>query len=422
MKFISDHYEKVKLVIFVLLVGSLPFHHMVSTILIMAAVLLSFWRAYPFRKIGKSNWDRLSVLLICYFLLEVIGLGYTDTENIGNGLFNLDKHLGFVFIPLIFLDFKINARSRRILLITFVVSCFIASLVCIIGNMYISMSESGGFFHEWRFSHNRFSEPIGMQAVYFSMHLGLAVLIIISELMKSESLLSNFKKALLIIILLLYFFVVIVALGARTVTLALLVIIMGNLLFYACARKSFKILLATILVPFIFIGFILLNPVVTTRFLDMTHNKTEGSNYDSYFARTNIWKPGIEVIKENIWFGVGTGDDQRELDKKFIKYDYLLGVQLFNMHNQYFQVLLNFGIFGFILFLIILFVQLKESIAKRDLLYLSFLMLFMAGCVTESMLCRNKGIIFFLVFSFIFYKSTKETVMRKLTEDNFVQV
>ena len=150
----------------------------------------------------------------------------------------------------------------------------------------------------------------------------------------------------------------------------------------------------------------------------MWHNKTEGSNYDSYFARTNIWKPGVEAIKENIWFGVGTGDDQMEMDKKFIKYNYLMGVQLFNMHNQYFQVLLNFGIFGFIIFLISLFVQLKSSVFKRDLLYLSFLILFMCGCLTESMLCRNKGIIFFLVFSFIFYKSGKEIGGEYLIENN----
>jgi O-antigen ligase len=140
--------------------------------------------------------------------------------------------------------------------------------------------------------------------------------------------------------------------------------------------------------------------------MDMMKMSYENSNYGSYFARWKIWEPGIEAIKEHPWIGVGTGDHQSELDKKFIEYNYFEGVGLFNMHNQYLQTLLTHGVVGLLILLSILFRQFRKAVLNRDSLYLSFLTLFSLGCLTESMLNRNKGFIFFVLFSFIFYKSS----------------
>jgi len=408
MKLILNHYEKIKLIIFILLIASLPFYLFVSSILIIIATLLSLLKAYPFNSFDNVKLDELSVILISYFILELIGLSYTDKENIANGIFNLQKHLGLIFVPLVFFDFKINIRDRKILLFTFVISCFIASLICVIFNIFLSLSIYNMLFHDWRFSHERLSEPIGMSPAYFSMYLSISILIILNYFKENILFLSSIKK-ILITLLLLYFLVVVIALGARTITVTLMVIIILNMFQYARSQKSYKVLLLAVLVPFVFIGFIFLHPIVKTRFMDMMKSKYESTNYGSYFARSKIWGPGIEAIKENFWLGVGTGDDQIELEKKYIKYNYQEGVKNgYNMHNQYLQTLLSIGIIGLLIFLLVLFIQLKNGFIKRDLLYLSFLVLFMCGCITESMLCRQNGIILFLVFSFIFYKSEKE--------------
>src|SRR6185503_3496218 len=97
-------------------------------------------------------------------------------------------------------------------------------------------------------------------------------------------------------------------------------------------------------IPVILLGFIFINPVVKTRFTDLAHKRAEGSNYGSYFARLDIWLPGLEAIKENIWLGVGTGDHQMEMNRKYEKYNYTEGVRLeFNIHNQYLHTILNLG-------------------------------------------------------------------------------
>ena len=94
MEFILSKYEKIKLIIIVLLVASLPFYLFLSSILIMAGALISVINLHSFRDFNVKKLDLLSIVLIFYFLLELIGMTYTESENINIGMFNLQKHLG----------------------------------------------------------------------------------------------------------------------------------------------------------------------------------------------------------------------------------------------------------------------------------------------------------------------------------------
>ena len=403
MKIAKNNLEKIRFVILLLLVASLPFQYFASSILIIAGVLLSLLIVYNLRQFNLRNLDALSIAFILYFILEVVGLVYTERENITTGLFVLEKHQAFLFLPLFFFGFNID-NKRKTLLSIFVASCFVASLICLGVNIYLSLNTYNMIFHEWIFSHDRMSDPIGMQAVYFALYLGFVLLILVFELKEKFALFSPMKKTLFIL-LILYFSIFMITLGARTVIVAVMLIIVLDLIYYAVSLKSYRLFLLGAIVPLIFSAVIFLNPVVRTRFMDMYQNRYENSNYGSYFARSMIWIPGWEAIEENVWVGVGTGDYQMELDKKFVKYDFLFGVQFMNMHNQYLQTMLSFGVIGLSIFSVIFFVQFKAGLARGDLQYLSFLLLFMCACLTESMLNRNKGIVFLLVFSFIFYKT-----------------
>lgn len=396
--------EKIKFSILTLLVASLPFHYFLSSIFIIAGSVLFVFSIYAKKQFGLKKLDLLSLTFILYFIIELLGLAYTERENIRIGLFVLEKHQALVLLPLFFLDFSINNDRRAFLLIVFVASCLVASLACLAVNVSTSWNEYGLFFNEWGFSHDRMSEPIGMQAVYFALYLAFVILILVLQLINKYRLFNSIKRGAYIL-LILYFFTFLIALGARTIIGSLMLIIIINLIYQGISQRVYGFFLVVAIVPLIFAAAIFLNPVVKTRFIDMLHSSYEESSYGSYFARLLIWKPGWEAMGENIWFGVGTGDDQMELDKKFVKFNYPEGVQLFNMHNQFLQTMLAYGIFGSIVFLGIFYFQFKSSLARGDLIYLSFLVLFLCGCLTESMLNRNKGIIFLIVFSLIFSKS-----------------
>lgn len=397
----TSSYDKLKKLIMVLLMASLPFHIHVSSILIIFGVLLTMFKILAKNEWQKLELSQLSISLLFFLFVELIGLLYTSRENIGVGLFNIEKHLSFIFLPILFVDFNIDEKLRRLLLLVFVASCFFAMLFCVVINIRLSLVE-GKYFHEYYFSHDRFSQPIEMQAVYFGLYLSWAVLILGSLYLEKPIKKSNIFFVSFFVLI---FVLGLVATGARTVLGALTITVFANLLIYAISIKSYKTLLVAIAFPLVVAVLVSLNPVSRTRFLDVLNKNAEKSSYDSYFARTYIWRPGLEAVKENFWFGVGTGDGQTELDKKFIEYNYSAGIGLFNMHNQYLQLMLDLGLVGLFAFIAIFFIHLRNAYFKMDFLYLSFLSLFMISCLTESMLNRNKGILFFVLFGIVLFKS-----------------
>lgn len=401
----------------VALLISLPFSIKISNALILVGTSLALLKLYSGGKLSLLNLDPLSKILLCYFVVEIMGLTYTETSNFNYGMQILEKHIGFVFIPICFLNFTVTSKLRNYFLWSFIITCLVATMICIAGSIKASLTVYNQFYNDWMFSHDRFAEYIGLQPVYFALYLSFASLIIVDSLLYGWNKFSKLKTWLLAI-LFIYFLAVIINLGGRTVIISLMAIIIFLIFSQAYQKKSFKMLWIASLIPIIFASFVFLQPTIRIRFMDMLKSNYSETNYGSYFARLNIWIPGIEVIKENFWLGVGTGDSQAELDKKFLKYNYLEGVRIFNMHNQYLQTFLSHGVIGFFLLLLCFLVQIKDGYQKGNLLYFSFIFLFMGACLTESMLNRNKGIIFFLIFSFIFFKA--EAASKKEIGDSTV--
>lgn len=398
-------YSKTKGILLIFLVTSLPFAFIISNVLFITLGLMTLvFLIYKRKKLDKVS--TLSLLVIIYFGIECLGLTYTSKPNLPIGFFVLDKHILFLLVPFIFIDFFVS-KDYQIRFFDFLIgSCAIASMICIIGNMSISMAEHDTLFYDWRFSHDRFTEPIGIQAIYFALFITLALMILFERLLDDSSL----HKLLLNLVVFIFFLGVLLSLGARTSTFVFFLLIGLRTLMAIFLKRSLKaiILLTGVLAAFFI--FIAIHPIVRMRFMDFRYANYDSSNYGSFMARTKIWEPGLEAIFENIWFGVGTGDDQMMLEEKYIKHNFQEGYSShFNFHNQYFQTALAFGILGLASLLAILFYQVMLAVKKRDFIYFSFLTIFALTSITESVLNRNKGVVFLLLFSFIFSKTDKKS-------------
>ena len=75
----------------------------------------------------------------------------------------------------------------------------------------------------------------------------------------------------------------------------------------------------------------------------------------------------------------------------------------FNLHNQYLEYFLKFGLIGLIYFLTILFLSFQKAIKDRNGLYFSFLIIFCMFSITESNLEVQRGIVFFVLINSLFY-------------------
>ena len=80
--------------------------------------------------------------------------------------------------------------------------------------------------------------------------------------------------------------------------------------------------------------------------------------------------------------------------------DFMMGLQIrFNAHNQFVQCAILYGTIGFVIVLALYIAMLLKAIRQRKFLPIAFCILFTLCSLTECLLERNKGIVFFGFFT-----------------------
>jgi O-antigen ligase len=117
-----------------------------------------------------------------------------------------------------------------------------------------------------------------------------------------------------------------------------------------------------------------------------------------------------ELIKENNVFlnGFGLNASYSKIKEKAIQYNLFMGYdgnsgyQIKNFHNQYVQVFAELGIFGFILLLTMLIINIKNAYKSKDFVHFAFAFLMISLFLTESFLWRQRGVVFFTMLYCLF--------------------
>jgi len=115
--------------------------------------------------------------------------------------------------------------------------------------------------------------------------------------------------------------------------------------------------------------------------IDSIYKITENNDYNSSIGqRLGLWIHSLEVAKDNILFGVGTGDQLDEVKALFTEKDSIL-IHLSHLHNEYIKTFLQFGLFGFLLYANIYYQILKyptEDKYRKDIIILTSLAILVA--------------------------------------------
>jgi O-antigen ligase len=121
-----------------------------------------------------------------------------------------------------------------------------------------------------------------------------------------------------------------------------------------------------------------------------------------------IWKSAVEIIRENLLLGVGTGDVKDALLQRYKKNNLtkILSMRL-NAHNQYLQTFVTIGISGFLVLVIMLLAPAISALRKADFIYFIFLAIIGINILVESMFEVQAGVIFYAVFNAILFSSNQ---------------
>lgn len=204
------------------------------------------------------------------------------------------------------------------------------------------------------------------------------------------------------------------------VCLILITILLLTLKFKALGRKIKIVLLLLLTVfPLLILNFV---PIVKERMIDMTLGLKESYIYAKYGdegkdnnyngglgPRLIIWRCAVDVGNHNYFLGSGFGTTQTLLNNCYIDKDLdVFAEEDYQSHNQYFNHYARGGFIGLFVLLIFYLYSLFVAVKRKHILHISLIILLIVASLTENILNRHLGIVFFTFFNSLFFFSSKK--------------
>ncbi|CAN5137581.1 hypothetical protein BH23BAC1_BH23BAC1_00790 [soil metagenome] len=393
--------EDLYLIFLFFIVFTLPFSILLNSYLIGCFIILWIAKGEFDYEINKLKKNPLFFLFISIFLIRLVAFFFIS--NTEEGLFQLEKQLSLLLFPIIIGSTKrIPEKTINKLLIAFAAATLLATLICI----FYAIIKFNGSFEV--FYLNELTRPLQFHYIYFALYVAFAILII-GYLLVNFSL--KLKVNFILIALILYLLFFLVLLSAKMVITAFFVAAIIYILLIIIKKGALKYV--AVLVGFTILFGLLLYTLPATR-QRIESIFISNPAYNPLSLRLIHWRCVWEIVTEKptyLIFGVGAGNDQILLNECFDKEKYWGHQYSYNAHSQYFQTLLNSGMVGLILLLLIFLFPMYLAFRRQSYFYLTFLILFALSCLTESMLTVQKGVVFYALFNSLFafhFLNTKE--------------
>lgn len=125
--------------------------------------------------------------------------------------------------------------------------------------------------------------------------------------------------------------------------------------------------------------------------------------------RILIWESVLEITGKNLITGTGVGNDQIILNEKYReKHLTSFYEKSLNAHNQFLQALLVLGLFGLVFFVIYLGYPIVAAWKTNNPYLLGFGVIVIFNALTESILNRQAGVIFWTLWAFVLLAGPKD--------------
>ena len=414
----------------VFVVFTLPYSTQLNSLFII--ILSSIWILKSVKnKLMPPFQDKRFWILTSIFLISIVGL--INTENINQGLNSIETKLGLFIFPLILSSSNLKKERIEIIIEFFILSCVIVALISQIDAMYLFVKTSYNisFGNYMKFTYLDRNYPflvriIDIHPSYLGLYLNFGAAYIFQRITSEYR--NNQHLSIKLIILLIYIILFILQLAAAMPIIILSIILVSNSIYFLIFFNKRKYWVTSAIICSISIALVLyLKPTPYQRLVhriqinfneryneDVIKQFSLGYSPNNRDTRAEIWESTWIVFSNNWLAGVGTGDGQIELNKQYASDGKRQALRnSFNTHNQYLDISLHFGIFGLFVFgsfLVFLFVKASKT---QNILYLAFLMMVCIALISENILSRQKGVVFFAVFnSLLFYHSSLFSLSR----------
>jgi O-antigen ligase len=409
-------FEKINFGAAILLVLSFPFGYnlsyyalslWVATFVIEKIVYSKKAKEYFYEKKGYLLIFAPSTLFFLFFFISIL-----IRPNFQKNVNELESQLSFIAFPIIFLFANQAYRIKKDILIkVFVLAVFLTSAYSlyvafsnslriedgklifrsIIGNksynrgdnILESVTQGGNYF----FGH--YISPL-LHPTYYAMYLNFGIFFMLS-LWKNS---TGWKVKSIFVFLILLFSLLIFLLGSKGGIITLLISTSLFFFYHLFYKKQIYLKILGILF-FITITFLFLqSPRMKLLLNKFKSEQLEERNLstESSDMRLKIWKASIEIIEEHYLFGLGPGNVKKNISLK-LNLNEKEANKTYDPHNQYFTTIIKLGIFGLIIFLLLLIYPSIKSIKKKEHLLFYLLIIVAINGLFETIYGLAQGIV-----------------------------
>lgn len=390
-------------------------------------IFLGILVASLFFFIKKNKQKNYFILLLPMVLFLWMSLSYFWSIDVKRTLQAIPKEIALLLIPSVFWlipSFTKEQKEKLLKYYSYSIAIIVVFyLVRALFRFVLTKDTSVFFYHGPDNDTDTGLVPRLLNAIHFSVYVAIAFFYFFIKESK-----SRFEQ---LIILLLFVFVIL--LSSKNIIIIFVLLVLIHIFFYSKIANRLRLRNLTILL--LLLGFIISFGKIKERFLiefrtnsdkGISHNvalkKDQGINNISiadawgkekfhpadYFPGTAFrvyqFRMFTEFLKEEpiFWKGFGLNASLNKLLEKERQYNLHPGYGTFNFHNQYVQNFAELGCIGFLLLVLILFVNLKNAFKNKDFLHIVFAILMISLFLTESFLWRQRGVVFFTVFYCLF--------------------
>ena len=390
---------------------SLIFWPLLNSLLCIGFFL--YWLLFTRKSFGHN---RLWVLLFCLlYLITIIGALHSDNNHVA--LSKLQHKSAYILFPLIFGTYKLLSKEVFKRTTTFfILSTLLGIIVCLASGVFRYFNTG---IKVDLYGYNLVSPLKDMTPFMMGMCCLLCLLSLCDLAYRSIVTNSKFERLLVLRFLgIISLFIFLLLLGNRNILISASCVLLYY--FFKLIRKLWIRLLITAGLLAIFTISITVNPFLNKQWRELIRFSSKnslvldkdmslGKSWGGWELRKAIWNCSWDVIKNNPVLGVGTGDVQDSLQAAYEKRKFYFASRYnrYNTHNQYLQETVANGVVGLLVFLLCLIVPLfAEMPTAEKEFYGLFIFCFAFGCLTDTPLELNKGIIWYAFFNtLIFFKS-----------------
>lgn len=373
---------------------SYPFSIKICNLFIILLCISSFFNSSIKQKIDFCLRQKWVWLYFAYFFLLCLCTLYSEDKKEAFAL--IERSISFCVFPfcLGLANFSVNSLNRifsALVLVTIIAGgiCFVNSLI-----YFRTQNMSYALFFNWEYTHASFTKVIGIHPTYLTL-LALVSMSIVLFQYKQHYLIRS--------ILILLIGLLIVVLGSKIGII--LFIINLNLFFIIKYKVKWRLIALYFTINSILLIILINTHVTYWRFrmaLDSFLSSIKSESLDGVTDYRLIhWTCANRVIKDNVVWGVGTGDPQHQMNTCY-KASGKLELLEYNSHNQFLDSWMRMGILGLVLVCLILFISYYKSVRRGDFMFVFFFLSFLMVAFVENIFQVQRGIVLFCFLSIIY--------------------